>query len=276
MNLQEIIDQVDSVWVPNSLTVTQKIAMLNAIHREVFRKVQFPNLIERIYTVAGVSLYALPTNCKPDRIQRVVVTDSAGNEQEYEAKSLSDRLTDYSFTTVNDNLLWLYPTPSISGGTVAGITVTNGGSGYTSPPTVTISGGGGTGASAEAEVVNGIVTRIIVVLPGSGYTKPPVVTISGGGGSGATAEATIYTDSIYLYYAPSPIEFTDTYLSAEPQIPRDYHQYFVWRLAEYVAKARQDVLLANNFKADADELLVQMIREFDHDSVSSFQQGVKW
>ena len=76
-------------------------------------------------------------------------------------------------------------------GLVNKITVTNVGSGYTSDPTVTISGGGGSGAVAKAERDENDSTlfRIVVTDPGSGYTSAPTVTISGGSGSGATATA---------------------------------------------------------------------------------------
>ena len=61
----------------------------------------------------------------------------------------------------------------------------------TSGATVGISGGGGTGAAATAEVTNGSVTAITVTSPGSGYTSPPAVSISGGSGAGAVATATV-------------------------------------------------------------------------------------
>lgn len=80
-------------------------------------------------------------------------------------------------------------------GIVNKITVTNQGSNYTDDPTVTISGGGGSGATAIAErirnVDSGKVFRIIVTNPGSGYTSAPTVSITGGNGSGATATAEI-------------------------------------------------------------------------------------
>jgi autotransporter-associated beta strand protein len=65
------------------------------------------------------------------------------------------------------------------------------GASYTSAPTVTISGGGGTGATATATVSGGAVTGITVTNGGSAYTTVPTVTISGGGGSGAVGTATI-------------------------------------------------------------------------------------
>jgi hypothetical protein len=75
---------------------------------------------------------------------------------------------------------------------VAWIEITNGGSGYTSNPTVTISGGGGSGATALAYVGStGAVTAVLLTNYGSGYTSTPSVSFSGGGGSGAAATAQV-------------------------------------------------------------------------------------
>ncbi len=74
---------------------------------------------------------------------------------------------------------------------VTGILITNGGSGFTSAPTVTISGGGGTGATARAWIALGRVNGITITNGGSNYTTVPSVTISGGGGTGATGTAII-------------------------------------------------------------------------------------
>lgn len=69
------------------------------------------------------------------------------------------------------------------------ITLSNVGASYTSAPTVTISGGGGSGATAKAFVSAGKLTRIKVLNEGSGYTTVPTVTLTGGGGTGAIAVA---------------------------------------------------------------------------------------
>ena len=68
--------------------------------------------------------------------------------------------------------------------------ITSGGSGYTSPPTVTISGKG-TGATAICTVANGAVTSIAITNSGSGYDQSTNISFSGGGGTGATAKGTI-------------------------------------------------------------------------------------
>ncbi|MDD1718948.1 MAG: hypothetical protein LUQ25_02710, partial [Methanoregulaceae archaeon] len=56
-----------------------------------------------------------------------------------------------------------------------------GGTGYASAPTVTISDATGTGASASAGISGGSVATVFVTNGGSGYTENPVVSFSGGG-----------------------------------------------------------------------------------------------
>jgi hypothetical protein len=69
---------------------------------------------------------------------------------------------------------------------VSEIQVADPGSGYTFAPTVTITGGGGTGATARAYIGGGSVTKIEVVNPGTGYTSRPTITIEGSQTEGAT------------------------------------------------------------------------------------------
>ena len=83
---------------------------------------------------------------------------------------------------------------------VISITVTNGGSNYTSAPSVSITGGGGTGAEATASIANGAVTAITLTNNGYNFTSAPTVSISGGGGSSAAATAAIHDGSYYMGY----------------------------------------------------------------------------
>jgi hypothetical protein len=64
---------------------------------------------------------------------------------------------------------------------VSSINLTNPGSGYAdgATPTVSITGGGGSGASAMAIVINGSVLAITLTSGGSGYTSKPSVSVSG-------------------------------------------------------------------------------------------------
>lgn len=77
------------------------------------------------------------------------------------------------------------------------IKVTNGGSGYTSLPTVGITdGGAGAGATAIVTgAIGGSITEITLTAEGADYDSP-VVAITGGGGSGATATAAVGGGSI--------------------------------------------------------------------------------
>lgn len=118
---------------------------------------------------------------------------------------------------VTDTVQAVYPDPTglgvsstvrtgggVTTGEVSYITVTSAGIGYTSAPSVAISGGEGSGATATASFVvvppyppyypGGYYLLITVTNPGTGYTSPPTVTLSGGGASTqATAVATVST-----------------------------------------------------------------------------------
>ena len=77
-------------------------------------------------------------------------------------------------------------------------TITAGGTGYTSAPTVAITpilSSEGTGATATATVAGGAVTAITLTNAGSGYADGATVSFTGGAGSGATATCTVYDGS---------------------------------------------------------------------------------
>ena len=66
---------------------------------------------------------------------------------------------------------------TITAGYVTAITVKSGGSGYTSEPSVTLSGGGGSGATAKAILSGDKVALILVLTAGSGYTGSLMVVV---------------------------------------------------------------------------------------------------
>ena len=81
-------------------------------------------------------------------------------------------------------------TASLSG-VVSSVTGAKAGSGYTSYPTCTLTGGGGTGASCFAYICDDeTVCYVELTSFGGGYTSVPACKISGGGGTGATCTAT--------------------------------------------------------------------------------------
>lgn len=86
------------------------------------------------------------------------------------------------------SLVWLMAVRSFAGetatavatvtaGFVTGITVTSGGSGYVSEPAVTLSGGGGSGATGKVILSGDKVAQIVVLTAGNGYMTSPTVTI---------------------------------------------------------------------------------------------------
>lgn len=76
-------------------------------------------------------------------------------------------------------------------GRVTSANVTNGGSGYTTPPTVSFTGGGGTGVAGKPILNGGVVVGVLITNNGSGYTSAPTMSFTGGGGTGAAATAAI-------------------------------------------------------------------------------------
>lgn len=74
---------------------------------------------------------------------------------------------------------------------VKSIPVAKGGGGYLAPPLIEISGGGGSGAVAMAELTDGEISALTVINPGTGYTSPPTVAVLGGGAGGGLVAGTV-------------------------------------------------------------------------------------
>ena len=161
---------------------------------------------------------------------------------------------------------------------VASITVTAGGSGYTSAPTISISGGGGTGATAVATVneISGIVTEIKVTNIGSGYTSTPTVTITGGGGSGAAGTAV-------LDAAQGDIQFEqrNTSFLVEDQFPefiKSEYPTFVTFLKKYYAFMDQQSKQGDeiiNYTNDIDAASTNFLDKWRGALVSDFPKSIE-
>lgn len=86
-------------------------------------------------------------------------------------------------------------TAIISGGLVIGLQITATGTGYTQEPLVTVSGGGTAGGGINAiQIING----------GSNYTSAPTVAFTGGGGTGAAATAVMTGGSVTSFNITNP------------------------------------------------------------------------
>ena len=65
------------------------------------------------------------------------------------------------------------------------------GAGYIGTPVVRITGGGGSGATAEAVMSGGSVSSFVITNSGTGYTSAPTVTLYGGGPTTAATVGTV-------------------------------------------------------------------------------------
>ena len=84
-------------------------------------------------------------------------------------------------------------TPTAGDGKVTFVRVLSGGSGYVTAPQVVFdnAGTGGSGVVATAQLTAGVVTGITISNGGSNYKTPPKISFVGGGGSGADAVASV-------------------------------------------------------------------------------------
>jgi hypothetical protein len=104
--------------------------------------------------------------------------------------------------------------------TLSSVSITNAGSGYTTAPTITVSGGGALNqAIVTCSVLNGSINQVVVVSPGYGYTSAPTLTLSYGNAVLSpvlTANPTttvvtttgVSTNTISVVYPTDPGSFT--------------------------------------------------------------------
>jgi hypothetical protein len=155
---------------------------------------------------------------------------------------------------------------------VSSITIDNAGSGYTSVPTVTISGGGGTGATATATIFNGSIQTITVTNIGANYDTVPTVTVTGGGGTGAslTAVLSFAAGASSEYEEKSAIDVKYTL----PEFIQEDYAKFVTFIEKYYEFMDQEenpihILLNKNFydiddsnTAELDKWALQLAHDF--------------
>ena len=89
---------------------------------------------------------------------------------------------------------------------VASVIVNNGGTGYTTPPTIVFTAAFGSGAVGTAIVLNGAIVGVTMSIPGSGYTATPTVTA-------AIDRVTAITPSQWgkNYYGSVTVNITDPF-----------------------------------------------------------------
>ena len=101
--------------------------------------------------------------------KEIVPSNVTIDSSDYQLITSDTKLFDYPRKNWVDNL----------GYQIVDIKVKDGGSGYTYKPIVKLVGGGGSGATAEAYLGYGKITRIKIINPGKGYVSAPRVVIEG-------------------------------------------------------------------------------------------------
>lgn len=162
----------------------------------------------------------------------------------------------------NVNLLGSRPFPvltttqrnALAGRVISATFVAAGGS-YSTPPTVSITGGGGSGATAVATVQNGGVIAVTIVNQGSGYTSTPTIGFSGGGGGGAnfTAVTTNEVDGLGIYNSTLK---TYQYYENSTAAWRDFGSYQSGNLGVKTLTPLEDAHIAGDLRVDDSTKLV--------------------
>ena len=135
---------------------------------------------------------------------------------------------------------------------VESIYLYNSGSGYIIPPTVTITGGNGAGATAIAVLDGGSVSRIDVTNPGSGYTETPSVKISSGTGVTAIGYARLSNDQIRTFETKlkfDRVRFTTDVVDWKPNTVYTVDQLISYQGEAY--RAIEDFTSGDTFTSDS-------------------------
>ena len=288
--------------VPTAVSTADMQDIVNEMQNTLYRLFVHPEDVEPISLVQGIPMYPLPSYIMPERIRSVTVMtpstgsppappddsfsdweededswdDSVGYLGEYQPCTQADGLIDCSYSTLQTeagNLIFIYPAPPVASGTINGVSVTSGGSNYTTAPAVAITGGGGSGATATAVVVNGAVTAVYVTNPGSGYTGTPTVSFTGGGGTGAAATANVFNLYMMIIFEDGPNLLDNTVAAATvPRFFQDYHMLFVYGLAAELAGLRGDGVRQNFWSQKYDAMLAEALNNLGE----ATQAKVRW
>lgn len=120
-------------------------------------------------------------------------------------------------------------TATSSGSALTSINIVNGGTGFTSAPTLTIvpTGGGGTGATATCTVSGGVINTVTLTNGGTGYLTAPAVEVSPGFNNAAYVILAVVPDGISgtaveTYQSRVWIAFAGEMLFSAPQSYTDF------------------------------------------------------
>lgn len=141
-----------------------------------------------------------PSSSDPTKMVRVYTGPRTNQDVynyalEYSAESNAGPIFVRSYLERRDSYAPLPKAQPLTG--VTTIRLVNGGTGYPANTTVQIDGTG-TGATAKAVVVDGVIQLVRITSEGTGYAEDPDVTFIGVGGTGGVATASIQPATAYL------------------------------------------------------------------------------
>ncbi|MBY9081196.1 hypothetical protein KIH86_23905 [Paenibacillus sp. HN-1] len=65
--------------------------------------------------------------------------------------------------------------------------------------------------------------------------------------------------AVYIYLDSEPIEVTESILSSTPDLPTKYHEILKFGILKRMASARKDVVMKNNYEADYQEKIADVL-----------------
>lgn len=109
--------------------------------------------------------------------------------------------------TANSYWVWDSKVLYTAGNLAPSVLITDGGSGYTSAPSVAAYGGSGTGATFTATVNEGSVVSVLITNPGTGYEPgdvPQLIFTGGGSDNGAQLTAVLVAGTVQSVLVTNP------------------------------------------------------------------------
>jgi hypothetical protein len=130
----------------------------------------------------GITAGKLPQGLKVDPDGAITGTVAFGHLTVFDSDETT--FSDLGETTTFDRTYTFQVEAYSNIGPLDVVDIIEPGIGYTSAPTIEITGGGGYGAQAVAFVSGGEIVQVNVIEPGNNYTFEPTITVTGGGGTG--------------------------------------------------------------------------------------------
>ena len=217
-NLVGVVNATVDASRNNNATINDLINLMNTLSREDVLKLvhMLENLgdareIDALLTVPGGDHDMVSQLLAPYNLANISTTSGLGTAAMANLIAALSYTGGSGFPAAGGNIsiaavpVAAYTTTT--DGLVSGIQVVNPGVGCTSAPTVSITAGGGSGATATAvyDAVAQQVARVTITNAGSGYTGNPTVTLSGGGCSTVpTANAFVNRVGSVSITSPAP------------------------------------------------------------------------